>query len=124
MKLFIFLGAVFCFSGVLAGAVGAHALKDHLIEMESLSQYLLATDYMFYHGIALILVGYAGDRFSNIPFYQAGWLFVAGTFLFQGNLYLGSLTGIRVLSTLTPVGGICLLAGWLLFAIHAVRIRA
>lgn len=123
MKLFIFLGAVFCFTGVLAGALGSHALKDYLIEMDSLSRYLLATDYMFYHGIALILVAYAGDRFSNIPFYQAGWLFVAGTFLFQGNLYLGSLTDIRVLAALTPVGGLCLLAGWLLFAIQAVRIR-
>lgn len=124
MKLFIFLGAMFCFAGVLAGALGAHALKDYLIEMDSLSRYLLATDYMFYHGIALILVAYAGDRFSNIPFYQAGWLFVAGTFLFQGNLYLGSLSDIRLLAALTPVGGLCLLAGWLLFAIHAVRIRA
>lgn len=124
MKLFLFLGAVFCFAGVLAGALGAHALKDYLIETESLSRYLLATDYMFYHGIALILVVYAGERFSNIPFYQAGWLFVAGTILFQGNLYLGSLTGVRVLSALTPVGGLCLLAGWLLFAIHVVRIRS
>ena len=123
MKLFLSMGAVFCFSGVLAGALGAHALKDHLIEMQSLNQYLLATDYMFYHGIALILVAYAGERFPKLPFYQAGWLFVAGTLLFQGNLYLGSLAGIRVLSALTPVGGLCLLAGWLLFAIHAVRIR-
>jgi len=48
MKMFIFLGAVFCFSGVLAGAVGAHTLKDYLIKMEGLNRYLLATDYMFY----------------------------------------------------------------------------
>ena len=123
MKLFIGLGAIFCFVGVLAGAVGAHVLKDYLIKMEGLNRYLLATDYMLYHGIALILVGFASDRFPVIPFRRAGWLFVAGTFLFQGNLYLLSLTGIRVFSALTPIGGICLLIAWLLFAVYALRIR-
>ena len=123
MKLFIFVGAVFCFSGVLAGAVGAHALKDYLIKMEGLNRYLLATDYMLYHGIALILVAFALDRFPDIPFQRAGWLFVAGTFLFQGNLYLVSLTGIRVFSALTPIGGICLLIAWLLFAFYTLQIR-
>jgi uncharacterized membrane protein YgdD (TMEM256/DUF423 family) len=123
MKMFIFLGAIFCFVGVLAGAVGAHALKDYLIKMEGLNRYLLATDYMFYHGIALILVGFALDRFPDIPFQRAGWLFVAGTILFQGNLYLLSLTGIRVFSALTPIGGICLLIAWLLFAVDTLRIR-
>ena len=123
MKLFIFMGAVFCFLGVLAGAVGAHALKDYLIKMEGLNRYLLATDYMLYHGIALILVAFALNRFPDIPFHRAGWLFVAGTFLFQGNLYLRSLTSIRFFSVLTPVGGICLLIAWLMFAVYALRIR-
>jgi len=123
MKIFIFLGAIFCFTGVLAGAVGAHALKVYLIKMEGLNRYLLATDYMLYHGIALILVAFALDRFPDIPFHRAGWLFVAGTFLFQGNLYLLSLTGIRFFSALTPIGGICLLSAWLLLAVYTLRIR-
>jgi uncharacterized membrane protein YgdD (TMEM256/DUF423 family) len=123
MRIFIFLGAIFCFAGVLAGAVGAHALKDYLIKMEGLNRYLLATDYMFYHGIALILVGFALDRFPDIPFQLAGWLFVAGTVLFQGNLYLLSLTNIRFFSALTPIGGICLLIAWLLFGVLTLRIR-
>lgn len=123
MKIFIFLGAIFCFTGVLAGAVGAHALKDYLIKMEGLNRYLLATDYMLYHGIALILVAFALERFPDIPFHRAGWLFVAGTFLFQGNLYLLSLTGIRFFSALTPIGGICLLTAWLLLAVYTLRIR-
>ncbi|MEE4606551.1 MAG: hypothetical protein V2J65_35090 [Desulfobacteraceae bacterium] len=38
MKMFIFLGAIFCFTGALAGAVGAHALKDYLIKMEGLNR--------------------------------------------------------------------------------------
>jgi uncharacterized membrane protein YgdD (TMEM256/DUF423 family) len=123
MKLFGTIGAVCCFLAVLAGALGAHALKAHLTHLGSLSNFDLATSYMFYHGLALILLGIAKDRYPNIPFQLAGWLFVAGTVLFQGNLYLISLTNVRLFSILTPVGGLCLMAGWLLFAYHALRIK-
>ena len=123
MKTFTFLGAIFCFTGVLAGALSAHPLKNYLVKMDGLYLFTLATDYMFYHGIALILLGVAQDRFRTLPFHHAGWLLVAGTFLFQGNLYLRSLTGEGVFSMFTPIGGICLLIGWLLFALHVLRIR-
>jgi len=123
MKIFGALGAFFCFLAVLAGAMGAHALKAHLTALGGLSNFDLATGYLFYHGLALILMGFARDRYPNIPFQLAGWLFVAGTILFQGNLYLISLTGVRLFSILTPVGGLCLMAGWLLFAYYALRIK-
>jgi uncharacterized membrane protein YgdD (TMEM256/DUF423 family) len=124
MRTFGALGAFFCFLAVLAGALGAHALKAHLGHFDGLTNFNLATRYMFYHGLALILLGLAKDRYEYISFRQAGWLFVAGTILFQGNLYLTSLTGVRLLSFLTPVGGLCLLAGWLLFAYSVWRIGA
>jgi uncharacterized membrane protein YgdD (TMEM256/DUF423 family) len=123
MNIFGALGAFSGFIAVLAGALGAHALKAHLTHLGSLSNFDLATSYMFYHGLALILLGIAKDRYPNIPFQLAGWLFVAGTVLFQGNLYLISLTNVRLFSILTPVGGLCLMAGWLLFAYHALRIK-
>lgn len=124
MKIFATLGAVSCFIAVLAGALGAHALKTHLTQWGGLSNFNLATDYMFFHGLALILLGFARDRYPRLPFQLAGWLFVAGTILFQGNLYLISLTGVRLFSSLTPVGGVCLMAGWLLFAYLGLRIKA
>jgi uncharacterized membrane protein YgdD (TMEM256/DUF423 family) len=123
MKAFGALGAVSCLIAVLAGALGAHALKAHLTHLGGLSNFNLATDYMFYHGLAMILTGLARARYADIPFQLAGWLFVAGTVLFQGNLYLISLTNVRLFSILTPVGGLCLMAGWLLFAYHALRIK-
>jgi uncharacterized membrane protein YgdD (TMEM256/DUF423 family) len=123
MNIFGALGAFSGFIAVLAGALGAHALKAHLTHLGSLSNFDLATSYMFYHGLALILLGIAKDRYPNIPFQLAGWLFVAGTVLFQGNLYLISLTNVRLFSILTPVGGLCLMAGWLLFAYYALRIK-
>ena len=123
MRIFGALGASSCFIAVLAGALGAHALKMHLTQLGGLSNFNLATDYMFFHGLALILLGFARDRYPNIPFQLAGWLFVAGTVLFQGNLYLISLTNVRFFSILTPAGGLCLMAGWLLFAYAALRIK-
>ena len=122
MKLFIFLGAVFCFVAVLSGALGAHALKAYLIQSKGLSNFNLAADYMFYHGIGLLFVASAYDRYPALSFHHAGWLFVAGTLLFQGNLYLISLTGNRMMGFLTPVGGLCLMAGWLWFAFQALKI--
>ena len=110
MKLFGTIGAFCCFLAVVAGALGAHSLKAHLSGSGGLSNFDLATGYMFYHGLVLILLG-------------LGWLFVVGTVLFQGNLYLISLTGLRFFSILTPAGGLCLMAGWLLFAYCALRIK-
>ena len=123
MKLFGTIGAGCCFVAVLAGALGAHALKTQLTALGGLSNFDLATGYMFYHGLALILLGFARDRYPKAPFQLAGWLFVAGTILFQGNLYLISITGVRLFGFLTPVGGLCLMAGWLLFAYCALRIK-
>ena len=122
MKLFIVSGAIFCFLGVLSGALGAHALREFLIQSNGLSNFMLATDYMFYHGMGLFFVAFAQDRYPTVAFHYAGWLMIAGTLMFQGNLYLISLTGIRMVRILTPIGGLCLMAGWLLFAIQALRI--
>ncbi len=122
MKLFLFLGALSCFLGVLAGALGAHGLKEYLIQSNGLNNFNLATDYMFYHGMGLLFVAYARNRYPALPFHYAGWLFVAGTLLFQGNLFLMTLTGNRMMAMLTPVGGVCLMAGWILFAFQALRI--
>jgi uncharacterized membrane protein YgdD (TMEM256/DUF423 family) len=124
LKLFGTMGAFCCFLAVVAGALGAHALKAHLIGSGGLSNFDLATGYMFFHGLALILLGLACDRHPHISFRLSGYLFVAGTVLFQGNLYLISLAGIRFFSILTPVGGLCLMAGWLLFGYGAWQTKA
>ena len=122
MKLFFFLGALFCFLGVLAGALGSHGLKEYLLQSSGLNNFNLATDYMFYHGMGLLFVAVARDRYPALSFHYVGWLFIAGTLLFQGNLFLITLTGNLMLGMLTPVGGLCLMAGWLTFALQALRI--
>ena len=123
MRVFGTIGAFFCFLAVLAGALGSHALKGHLAEMGSQSNFDLATRYMFYHGLALMLTGLVKDYYPGSTFYLAGWLFIGGTVLFQGNLYLISLSQFRSLSFLTPIGGMLLLAGWLAFVYSAIRLK-
>ncbi len=123
MRVFGTIGAFFCFLAVLAGALGSHALKGHLAEMGSQSNFDLATRYMFYHGLALMLTGLVKDYYPGSTFYLAGWLFIGGTVLFQGNLYLISLGQFQSLSFLTPIGGMLLLAGWLAFVYSAIRLK-
>ncbi len=123
MRIFISLGAFFCFMGVVAGALGSHGLKDLIIRMGGVNNFNLATHYMFYHGFALIAVGMLKHWFPKSHFQYAGWLFVTGTILFQGNLYLIAIGSIRALQVLTPVGGICLLLGWVVLAIMAARVK-
>lgn len=123
MRIFVFIGALFCFLGVVAGALGAHALRGMLEQTGGTGNYLLATEYMFYHGLGSIAVGIVKSRGRPAPIDLAGWLFVSGSILFQGNLYLIALAELRTFQALTPVGGICLMAGWLALAVAAVRKR-
>ena len=111
-----------CFLGVVAGALGSHALSDLLDQGNSRRLFELATDYMFYHGLALLAVGLAKGRYPRMRFEYAAGLFVAGSVLFQGNLYLLSLAGSSPLKMLTPVGGLCLMAGWIVLAVSALRV--
>jgi uncharacterized membrane protein YgdD (TMEM256/DUF423 family) len=124
MRIFVGLGALSCCMGVVAGALGSHALKELIIRMGGVNNFNIATDYMFYHGLALMAVGMLKQRFPNASFQYAGWLFVTGTILFQGNLYLIAIGGIRTMQALTPVGGICLMLGWIVLGIMAARIKA
>jgi uncharacterized membrane protein YgdD (TMEM256/DUF423 family) len=90
--------------------------------MDGLSNFNLATQYLFYHGLGIIAAAILQFVHPQVPFQYAGWLMVVGSVLFQGNLFLISMAGIRIFQFLTPVGGICLMAGWLLLAGLALRI--
>jgi uncharacterized membrane protein YgdD (TMEM256/DUF423 family) len=123
MRTFIAIGALFCFLGVVAGALGAHALKDLIVSTGGSNNFELATRYLFYHGLGLLAVGlWAGQRTPG-GLKLAGWLFTVGSVLFQGNLFLIALGDIRLFQALTPVGGICLMAGWVALAATALKMR-
>lgn len=115
---FLFTGAIGGFLAVGISAFGAHALKASFSDY-SLGIFQTASDYLFYHSLALILVALLLKKERSGRLVWSGRLFLAGTLLFSGSLYALSLTGIKLLGAITPVGGICLLSGWLLLALHA-----
>ena len=119
-RVFFLCGTVSAFVAVAAGAFGAHALRARL-GPDLLAVFETAARYQMYHALALIAVAWATTRWDASPVRTAGWLFVAGTILFSGSLYLLALTGVRGLGAVTPFGGLCFLAGWLLLAVGAWR---
>ncbi len=111
----VVLAAAFAFTAVAAGAFGAHALKDRL-STESLGIFETGARYQMYHALALFAVAWVGTRWETRQIAWSGWLFVAGIVIFSGSLYLLALTGTRWLGAITPVGGVCFLAGWISLA--------
>ena len=117
--LWIRLGSLFMFAGVLLGAFGAHAFKASLSE-EGRAVWRTAVLYHLVHGLALLAVGWLATlRPQSALIDRAGWLFILGVVLFSGSLYLLSVTGVRKLGIITPFGGLAFLAGWLCLALAA-----
>ena len=114
-RTFFLIGALSAFVAVAAGAFGAHGLKDRL-SAEMLAIFEVGVRYQMYHAFALMAAAWASARWPGTLASASGWLFIAGTVIFSGSLYLLSLTGQRWLGAITPVGGLAFLAGWLCLA--------
>ena len=122
-RLFITLGALSGLLAVAAGAFGAHALRDRL-SADMLSVFQTGVSYQMYHALALLAVGSLLARFStdgSVWLTASGWLFVAGSVLFSGSLYLLAVSGTTWLGAITPLGGVAFLLGWLALAIGIWR---
>jgi uncharacterized membrane protein YgdD (TMEM256/DUF423 family) len=108
-------GAVSAALAVLAGAFGAHALRAR-VPLDLLATFETGARYQMYHALGLLVVALLAERLPHPRVRAAGWLFLAGTVLFSGTLYALSVTGVRALGAVTPVGGICFIAGWVALA--------
>lgn len=119
-RTFLALGALFGFLAVALGAMGAHALSGRLAP-DRLALYETAARYQMYHALALLAVAWVADRFPGGAAAAAGWAFVAGIIVFSGTVYALAFGAPRWLGAITPIGGLCFLAGWALLAWSAVR---
>jgi uncharacterized membrane protein YgdD (TMEM256/DUF423 family) len=104
-RLFFVLGALSALVAVGAGAFGAHLLR-HRLSADMLANFQTAARYQMYHALALLAVAWAAVRWTDPLVSVAGWLFVTGTALFSGSLYVLSLSG------LCRLGGVAFIAGW------------
>lgn len=114
------VGALTGAAGVLLGAFGAHALKAR-VSGPMLDVFETGVRYQMYHALALLAVGFAVTRWPGPATNVAGWLFLVGIAIFSGSLYVMTLTGARWLGAITPLGGLCLIAGWVALAVAALR---
>ena len=119
-RLAIALGAGNAFLAVALGAFGAHGLR-HLVDARAIELWQTATHYHGFHGLGLLLLGNLQLQQTGMRLQPAVALLGAGILLFSGSLYVLALTGITWLGAITPLGGICFLAGWLWLGLAAVR---
>jgi uncharacterized membrane protein YgdD (TMEM256/DUF423 family) len=106
------LGAV----AVAAGAFGAHGLKDMLEAAGQAANWDTAFRYALVHAVAILACGIPmglGERSRRLQGLAAA-CFILGTLIFSGCLAVLALSGIRVLGAIVPIGGVLLIAGWLL----------
>lgn len=115
----IAVAAANMFIAVAAGAFGAHGLKN-ILSPELLAVWHTAVTYQMVHALGLFAIALLMPRFDSALLPWAGMLMLTGIVIFSGSLYVLSLTGIRIIGAVTPVGGVAFLLAWLLVAISAL----
>lgn len=106
------------FISVAAGAFGAHGLKQIVAE-QNLAWWQTASQYMMYHSLggilAVVLMAVSARFLWSVK------LFTLGNLLFSGSLFVMTLTDIRLLGAITPIGGVLYLSGWLVLLIGFLK---
>lgn len=113
MKLFIILGALNAFIAVALGAFGAHALTGKIPD-KYLGTWQTGVTYQMFHATGLMVIGVLFGKISGSLITWSGWLMFIGIILFSGSLYVLSVTQIKILGAITPLGGVSFLAAWVL----------
>lgn len=113
--------AIFGAAAVILGAFGAHALKPILSE-DDLKVYQTGIAYQFYHSFALLACAILSFLKKSNWIYRSANFFIAGILLFCGSLYLLIIPGMpQFIGAITPLGGICFIAGWICLLIASFQ---
>ena len=115
MKSLLIIGSVFAALSVLLGAFGAHGLKNRL-SIEDLAIFETAVRYQMYHALGILLMGLASIDLTEKLVSTPAYFLILGMIVFSGSLFLLVFTNLRWFGAITPIGGLCLIIGWLLFA--------
>jgi uncharacterized membrane protein YgdD (TMEM256/DUF423 family) len=104
--------------GVVFGALGAHKLRPFLEANGRAGVWETAVQYHVVHAVALLALALflrrEPDPIVARRLGRAGDFLAAGVLLFSGSLYALALGAPRWLGPVTPLGGLCLILGWLL----------
>jgi uncharacterized membrane protein YgdD (TMEM256/DUF423 family) len=126
-KITVIWGVIFAALAVVLGAFGAHILKN-AISADALATFEVGVRYQMYHALGLIAIGLTGALSTTIQ-KNTTILFVVGTLLFSGSIYLLSLKEILpfdpgVIGFVTPIGGTFFIIGWLYFLIQVIKLKS
>ncbi|PLT30291.1 DUF423 domain-containing protein [Peribacillus deserti] len=121
MKTFLLLGAINAFLAVALGAFGAHGLEGKISD-KYLETWKTAVHYQMFHASGLLIIGILAStlKAGNLLNWS-GWLMLIGIILFSGSLYILSVSGIKVLGAITPLGGVSFLAAWVLLMVAVYK---
>jgi uncharacterized membrane protein YgdD (TMEM256/DUF423 family) len=120
-KITLAAGSILGFLAVALGAFGAHALKEVLESAGRVDTFELGVRYQFFHALTLLFVGLWRDRHDSRALGLSSLFLVLGVILFSGSLYALSLTTLKFVVFLTPLGGVCFLIAWGLLAYGILR---
>ena len=121
-RVLIMAGGILGLLGVVAGAMGVHALRD-VLDAKALNTFETGVRFQMYHALALLAVGTLAGRWKTGFVKLSGVLFTAGVVLFSGSLYILAITGIGVFGAIAPLGGLSLMAAWTSLIVGAIRQR-
>jgi len=128
-KGFIIIASILGALAVALGAFGAHGLKNYATPA-ILNTFETAVKYQFYHVFALSITGILYAYFPSALLVTTGKLFIAGMTIFSGSLYLVTFFSVlgqnqfKWLGAITPIGGLLLIAAWILMGISLLRYKA
>ncbi|WP_193193676.1 DUF423 domain-containing protein [Nostoc sp. MG11] len=123
-QIFLSVAAILSGLSVAAGAFASHALREKISE-RSLEIFETGARYQMYHALALLLVAVLISRTESPPptLIASGWLFIIGIAIFSGSLYTLSLSSVKSLGAIAPLGGAAFLAGWGALAFAAWNLK-
>jgi uncharacterized membrane protein YgdD (TMEM256/DUF423 family) len=121
VRLFFAIAAIFGATAVAGGAFASHALREQLSE-RMLAIFETGVRYQMYHALALLVLALWAERVSPPSpwLIAAGFAFISGIVIFSGSLYALSLSGIKILGAITPLGGVALIFGWACLVVAAL----
>lgn len=115
MTVSLVLGATFALLAVVLGAFGAHALKEKFADPKYAKNWETAVKYQMYHALGLLIIGLLSMESmigESSLFVWASYCMLGGIMLFSGSLYVLSITGIKKLGAITPIGGVLFIVAW------------
>ena len=126
-KSIVIIGIVVLLIAIVLGAFGAHTLKEHLTP-EKLNTFEVGVRYQVYHGLAFLILGFSADKFQFSLKLPTRLIFV-GVLMFSGSIYFLAIqeildVSLKFLGPITPLGGLLIITGWILFLIKIMRSKA